>query len=297
MHVGAPCVRVWWPTRLGFVVTLLTKHLAPKVQAPPAELGVRGDATLQTPAFTSAPCGVVSLGVESCWMRAEDSCCEGPGLGGKHQPIKARSLLFAAHGKCFQVSMAHKPAGASSFSFKVSTAYKQASTSSFFLKALVTNFRQESQHLTKGTAVVYVEEIQDSAAIAVISEDASPTQHKGTTPSELDIDPSLPAPQRRQLTDVLAEFNYMCSQYKGVALQALTTSMSSLLCCRGKFKGSASIDAPPSLAPPVRGGASSGVAQPSGTKTKSTEASSLQPWHYCKNRQLTKKHDPSKAAG
>ncbi|KAM7312520.1 uncharacterized protein ISCGN_009425 [Ixodes scapularis] len=30
--------------------------------------------------------------------------------------------------------MAHKPAGASSFSFKVSTAYKQASTSSFFLK-------------------------------------------------------------------------------------------------------------------------------------------------------------------
>ncbi|KAM7282329.1 putative nuclease HARBI1 [Ixodes scapularis] len=56
------------------------------------------------------------------------------GLGGKHQPIKARSLLFAAHGKCFQVSMAHKPAGASSFSFKVSTAYKQASTSSFFLK-------------------------------------------------------------------------------------------------------------------------------------------------------------------
>ncbi|KAM7285671.1 putative nuclease HARBI1 isoform X1 [Ixodes scapularis] len=56
------------------------------------------------------------------------------GLGGKNQPIKARSLLFAAHGKCFQVSTAHKPAGASSFSFKVSTAYKQASTSSFFLK-------------------------------------------------------------------------------------------------------------------------------------------------------------------
>ncbi|KAM7299826.1 arylsulfatase B [Ixodes scapularis] len=58
------------------------------------------------------------------------------GLGGKNQPIKARSLFFAAHGKCFQVSMAHKPAGASSFSFKVSTAYKQASTSSFFLKGL-----------------------------------------------------------------------------------------------------------------------------------------------------------------
>ncbi|KAG0420704.1 hypothetical protein HPB47_003339 [Ixodes persulcatus] len=42
---------------LGSVVTLLTKHLAPKVQAPPAGLGVRGDATLQAPAFTGAPCG------------------------------------------------------------------------------------------------------------------------------------------------------------------------------------------------------------------------------------------------
>ncbi|KAM7306475.1 sterile alpha motif domain-containing protein 3-like [Ixodes scapularis] len=45
------------PMWLGSVVTLLTKHLAPKVQAPPAGLEVRGDATLQTPAFTGAPCG------------------------------------------------------------------------------------------------------------------------------------------------------------------------------------------------------------------------------------------------
>ncbi|KAM7282110.1 hypothetical protein ISCGN_002260 [Ixodes scapularis] len=66
-------------------------------------------------------------------------------LGGKHQPIKARSLLFAAHGKCFQVSMAHKPAGASSFSFKVSTAYKQASTSSFFLKGKRFPFQKGSK--------------------------------------------------------------------------------------------------------------------------------------------------------
>ncbi|KAM7286355.1 uncharacterized protein ISCGN_030177 [Ixodes scapularis] len=42
------------PMWLGSVVTLLTKHLAPKVQAPPAGLGVRGDATLQTPAFTGS---------------------------------------------------------------------------------------------------------------------------------------------------------------------------------------------------------------------------------------------------
>ncbi|KAM7289145.1 hypothetical protein ISCGN_029278 [Ixodes scapularis] len=63
--VGAPCVRVWWPTWLGSVVTLLTKHLAPKVQAPPAGLGVRGDATLQTPALTGAPCGGRSIGIVS----------------------------------------------------------------------------------------------------------------------------------------------------------------------------------------------------------------------------------------
>ncbi|KAM7286837.1 uncharacterized protein ISCGN_030560 [Ixodes scapularis] len=79
---------------------------------------------------------------------------------------------------------------------------------SFYAVAtLVTNFRQESQHLTKGTAVGHVEEIEDSAAIAVISEDASPTQNKTITSSELDIDPSLPAPQRRQLRDLLAEFS------------------------------------------------------------------------------------------
>ncbi|KAM7310007.1 hypothetical protein ISCGN_006973 [Ixodes scapularis] len=47
------------PKWLGSVVTLLIKHLAPKVQAPPAELGVRGDATLQTPVFRGAPCGAV----------------------------------------------------------------------------------------------------------------------------------------------------------------------------------------------------------------------------------------------
>ncbi|KAM7302865.1 hypothetical protein ISCGN_018373 [Ixodes scapularis] len=41
------------PMWLGSVVTLLTKHLAHKVQAPPAGLEVRGDATLQTPAFTA----------------------------------------------------------------------------------------------------------------------------------------------------------------------------------------------------------------------------------------------------
>ncbi|KAM7307476.1 synaptic vesicular amine transporter-like [Ixodes scapularis] len=71
--VGAPCVRVWWPTWLGSVVTLLTKHLAPKVQAPPAGLGVRGDATLQTPAFTGAPCGVWRKEKEILTLRAKEN--------------------------------------------------------------------------------------------------------------------------------------------------------------------------------------------------------------------------------
>ncbi|KAG0430259.1 hypothetical protein HPB47_022860 [Ixodes persulcatus] len=74
------------------------------------------------------------------------------GLGDKHQPIKARSVLFAAHGKCFQVSTAHKPAGATSFSFKVSTAYNQASTtSSFFLKV-------SSYEVTESAALTSVED-------------------------------------------------------------------------------------------------------------------------------------------
>ncbi|KAG0426069.1 hypothetical protein HPB47_026801 [Ixodes persulcatus] len=51
-------MRVWRPTWLGSVVMIFTKHLTPKVQVPPAGLGVRGDATLQTPAFTAVPCGV-----------------------------------------------------------------------------------------------------------------------------------------------------------------------------------------------------------------------------------------------
>ncbi|KAM7303302.1 hypothetical protein ISCGN_013266 [Ixodes scapularis] len=41
----------------------------------------------------------------------------------------------------------------------------------------------------------------------------------------------------KQKKDAENNYDYMCPQYKGVALQALTTSMPSLLCCRGKFKG------------------------------------------------------------
>ena len=73
--------------------------------------------------------------------------------------------------------------------------------------ALVTNFRREAQHLTKGTAVGHVEELQDSAAIVGISEDPSAPEHETTPPSELDINPTLPIPHRRLLSDLLAEFS------------------------------------------------------------------------------------------
>ncbi|KAM7300464.1 tigger transposable element-derived protein 6 [Ixodes scapularis] len=61
------------PKWLGSVVTLLTKHQAPKVQAPPAELGVRGDATLRTPAFTGAPCGDLMNSLGVVWLSATNA--------------------------------------------------------------------------------------------------------------------------------------------------------------------------------------------------------------------------------
>ncbi|KAM7284796.1 phosphatidylinositol phosphatase PTPRQ [Ixodes scapularis] len=58
------------PMWLGSLVTLLTKHLAPKVQAPPAGLGVRGDATLQTPAFTDVCYMVSTTALSTCFSAA-----------------------------------------------------------------------------------------------------------------------------------------------------------------------------------------------------------------------------------
>ncbi|KAM7300332.1 hypothetical protein ISCGN_020896 [Ixodes scapularis] len=59
--VGAPCVRVWWPTWLGSVVTLLTKHLAPKGTC--TANGVHGTQTssgdLRVPSGSPSASGVV----------------------------------------------------------------------------------------------------------------------------------------------------------------------------------------------------------------------------------------------
>ncbi|KAM7312742.1 hypothetical protein ISCGN_009647 [Ixodes scapularis] len=54
------------------------------------------------------------------------------------------------------------------------------------------------------------EDVTDNKAPAVvtaISEETSSPQQKSTTPPQLDIDPELPAPKRRQLVDLLAEYS------------------------------------------------------------------------------------------
>ena len=72
---------------------------------------------------------------------------------------------------------------------------------------LVTNFGEEPQHLTKGTTMGYVEELQTPAVVTVVSEETSSPQQKSTTPPPLDIDPELLAWKRRQLVDLLAEYS------------------------------------------------------------------------------------------
>ena len=71
---------------------------------------------------------------------------------------------------------------------------------------LVTNFRNETQHLTKGAAVGHIEELRNSAEIAAITDESSPPQQGSTSPAQLDIDPKLPGPKRRQLINLLAEY-------------------------------------------------------------------------------------------
>ncbi|KAM7303115.1 uncharacterized protein ISCGN_018623 [Ixodes scapularis] len=72
---------------------------------------------------------------------------------------------------------------------------------------LVTNFREEPQHLTKGTTVGHIEEFQAPAVVTAVSEETSSAQQNSTPPPPIDINPELPAPKRRQLVDLLAEYN------------------------------------------------------------------------------------------
>ncbi|KAG0435309.1 hypothetical protein HPB47_018570 [Ixodes persulcatus] len=88
---------------------------------------------------------------------------------------------------------------------------------------LVTNFREEPQHLTKGTTVGYVEELQAPAVVTAISEETSSSQQESTTPPPLDIDPELPAPKRRQMVDLLAEYSGRDVHGEGAGSEILST--------------------------------------------------------------------------
>lgn len=59
---------------------------------------------------------------------------------------------------------------------------------------LVTNFREESQYLTKGIAVGHIDELENSAVIAALSVESTSLQHEITPPLERDIDPKFSAP-------------------------------------------------------------------------------------------------------
>ncbi|KAM7287924.1 retrovirus-related Pol polyprotein from transposon 17.6 [Ixodes scapularis] len=50
-------------------------------------------------------------------------------------------------------------------------------------------------------------ELQAPAVVTAISEETSSSQQNSTPPPRLDIDPELPAPKRRQLVDLLAEYH------------------------------------------------------------------------------------------
>ncbi|KAM7291846.1 hypothetical protein ISCGN_028417 [Ixodes scapularis] len=92
-----------------------------------------------------------------------------------------------------------------------------------------------NRHLTKGTTVGHVEELQAPAVVTAISEETSSPQQKSTTPPPLDIDPELPAPKRRQLVDLLAEYKYVerielyCAVNK--VLEAVDKRAVLLSCC------------------------------------------------------------------
>lgn len=55
--------------------------------------------------------------------------------------------------------------------------------------------------------MTHVEELPNSTAIDSILEDFSSLLYKRTPSSDLEIDPTLLAPERRQLTDLLAKYS------------------------------------------------------------------------------------------
>ncbi|KAM7296220.1 uncharacterized protein ISCGN_021402 [Ixodes scapularis] len=89
---------------------------------------------------------------------------------------------------------------------------------------LVTNFREEPQHLTKSTTVGHVEKFQAPAVVTAVSEETSSSQQNSTPPPPIDIDPELPAPKRRQLVDLLAEYISTAHKPAGASSFSFTVS-------------------------------------------------------------------------
>lgn len=71
---------------------------------------------------------------------------------------------------------------------------------------LVTNFQQEPQHLTKGTATGHIVEHRDSAVITALHDEPSSSPPQRTPPTESGIDLKLPAPDWGRLLKLLIEF-------------------------------------------------------------------------------------------
>ncbi|KAM7315598.1 hypothetical protein ISCGN_005381 [Ixodes scapularis] len=80
--VGAPCVRVWWPTWLGSVVTLLTKHL--RCRRP-----LRGSGSVETPLskhlLSQGPLGLLQHPKDDAQFRPDSSEDEEGGSAGGPQ--------------------------------------------------------------------------------------------------------------------------------------------------------------------------------------------------------------------
>lgn len=68
---------------------------------------------------------------------------------------------------------------------------------------LVTNLRQEPQHLTEGTAMGHIKELESQPRLPPSREDATSSQQNRTPSADLEIDKKLPPAERQQLLELL----------------------------------------------------------------------------------------------
>lgn len=83
-------------------------------------------------------------------------------------------------------------------------------------RVLVTNFWDEPQYVTKGMVIAHAEEMAEVTTVAAISETEQSPKRKTALTLELDVDSKLPLEQRRELLDLLTEFNDCFATLSGV---------------------------------------------------------------------------------